>query len=129
MNVIREDLLRPLTKAILESAVKVHRELGPGLLEGTYRTCLLHQLEHDGFRARSEVPLPICYQGLKKEFAYRADIIVDDKVLVELKAVETILPVHEAQVLTYLRHSGLRVGLLMNFNVRQLLQGVRRLVR
>ena len=118
-----------LTRAIIGSAISVHRRLGPGLLEGTYRACLLKQLATDGLDARSEVPMPMIYDGVTLDVGYRADIVVGDRVLLELKSVEMLLPVHEAQVLTYLKHSGLRVGLLMNFNVRRLVDGVRRFVR
>ena len=117
-----------LTHEIIASAIRVHRKLGPGLLEGTYRTCLLKQLECDGLKARHEVPSLVSYEGQTIERGYRADIIVGEQVLVELKAVERTLPIHEAQVLTYLKHSGLRVGLLINFNVTKLVHGVRRFI-
>jgi|SRR5678815_619055 len=129
MDASKKDVLPELTRLILESAIAVHRELGPGLLEGSYRTCLLQQLASDGLSARHEVPIPITYKGVTTDFAYRADVIVEDRVLLELKAVEALLPVHEAQVLSYLKHSGLRVGLLMNFNAPRLMTGVRRFVR
>ena len=129
MSAGRTDVLPALTRSILGSAIEVHRELGPGLLEGTYRACLLKQLARDGLEARHEVSIPILYKGAITDFAYRADIVVEDRVLLELKAVEALLPVHEAQVLTYLKHSGLRVGLLMNFNVLGLVKGVRRFLR
>ena len=124
-----KDVSPALTKAVVGSAIAVHGELGPGLLEGTYRACLLRQLALDGLSARHEVPVPISYKGYTVDFGYRADIIVEDKLLLELKAVEAVLPVHEAQLLTYLKHSGLRVGLLMNFNVPRLVNGLRRFVR
>jgi GxxExxY protein len=123
------DVLPLLTKTIVGSAIEVHRELGPGLLEGTYRACLLEQLAADGLSVQHEVPIPVTYKGSVTDFAYRADIIVEDKVLLELKAIEALLPIHEAQVLTYLKHSGLRVGILMNFNVLRLAKGLRRFVR
>jgi len=129
MDVSRQDVMPELTRAIIGSAISVHRRLGPGLLEGTYRACLLKQLATDGLDARSEVPMPMIYDGVTLDVGYRADIVVGDRVLLELKSVEMLLPVHEAQVLTYLKHSGLRVGLLMNFNVRRLVDGVRRFVR
>ena len=118
-----------LTRAILGSAIRVHRELGPGLLESTYRTCLMKQLEADGVSAQQEVVIPIRYRGMDIDSVYRADVIVDGRVLLELKAVETLLPLHEAQTLTYLRHSNMPVGLLINFNVKRLMLGVRRFVR
>jgi GxxExxY protein len=129
MGALREDVLPDLTRAIIGSAITVHRELGPGLLEGTYRACLLEQLAADGLAADHEVRLPIKYRGLTVDSGYRADVIVERQVLLELKAVEALTPVHEAQVLTYLKHSHLRVGLLMNFNVTKLVNGIRRFVR
>jgi GxxExxY protein len=130
MNANRPNVMPDLTHPIIGSAIAVHRELGPGLLEGTYQACFLRQLAADGLVARHEVPIPILYKGFPvEEIGYRADVIVGDKVLVEVKAVETLLPVHQAQVLSYLKHSGLRVGLLINFNVEQLIKGVRRFVR
>ena len=117
-----------LTHAIIGSAITVHRALGPGLLESTYRACFVHQLAKDGLRARQETPIPLTFNEVHLDFAYRADIIVEDCVVVELKAVEALLPVHQSQILTYLKHSGLRVGLLINFNVPQLIKGVRRFV-
>ena len=110
MSAIHSDVLPILTRAVIGSAITAHRQLGPGLLESTYRTCLLRQLATDGLVARHEVPLPIKYGGFTMDFGYRADIIVEDRVLLELKAVEALLPIHEAQILTYLKHSGIRVG-------------------
>src|SRR4051812_48648968 len=107
-----ELLNRELTERILGGAFKVHKSLGPGLLEGTYRSCLLYQFARDGLAARSEVPIPLMYDGLALETSYRADIVVADSVIVELKAVERLLPIHEAQLLTYLKLANLRVGLL-----------------
>ena len=118
-----------LTERILSSSLDVHRELGPGLLESTYRACLLHQLRLDGLKAESEVPIRLDYKGLAIDCVHRADLVVEARVVVELKAVEHLLPVHEAQLLTYLKLSGLRVGLLLNFNVRRLQDGLRRLIR
>ena len=126
MNVANTAVPAELTRAILGSAISVHRELGPGLLESTYRACLLKQLRADGMPVRCEVEIPIQYKGFEIESTYRADLIVDDKVLIELKAVEHLLPLHESQVLTYLRHTRLEVGLLINFNVTRLMSGVRR---
>lgn len=123
------DVLPAKTHAILGSAIEVHRALGPGLLESTYRACLMRQLLLDGLIAEQEVAVPIHYKGDVLDSGYRADIVVDSAVLVELKTVDAILPIHEAQLLTYLKHSQLRVGLLINFNVRRLMDGVRRLIR
>jgi GxxExxY protein len=122
-------LLAEKTRAILGSAIEVHRALGPGLLESTYRVCLVKQLSVDGMKVDEEVAIPINYRGCQLDAAYRADVIVDQAVLLELKAIDGLLPIHEAQVLTYLKHTNLQVGLLINFNVHRLMSGVRRLVR
>jgi GxxExxY protein len=118
-----------LTERILHSALQVHQALGPGLLESTYRTCLLRAMERDGLAARGEVAIPIEFQGAVIQSAYRADIVVDAQVIVELKSVERLLPIHEAQILTYMKLARVRVGLLLNFNVRRLQHGIRRYVR
>jgi GxxExxY protein len=124
------DLLhRDLTQRIVNGAIAVHRELGPGLLEGAYRACLVHELGRAGLDVAVEVPVPIQYRGLRLDCGYRADVVVDDRVVLELKAVERLLPIHDAQLLTYLKLSGLRVGMLMNFNARTLKDGLRRLAR
>lgn len=123
------DALPEKTHAILGSAIEVHRAMGPGLLESTYRACLMKQLLLDGLAAEQEVAVPIYYKGEVLDSGYRADFVVDGKGLVELKTVDAILPIHEAQLLTYLKHSQLRVGLLINFNVRRLMDGVRRFIR
>jgi len=100
-----------LTGAIIAAAIAVHRQLGPGLLESTYRTSLIREMADRGLATRAEAPIPIQYGDRKIDAAYRADLIVEDTVLVELKAVDKILPIHEAQTLTYLKHSKLRIGL------------------
>ena len=103
--------------------------MAPGLLESSYRACLVRQLESDGMLVSREVPIGITYKGLVVPTLYRADLIVEGMTLVELKSVEKLLPIHEAQTLTYLRHAHLSVGLLMNFNVKMLKDGIRRFVR
>jgi GxxExxY protein len=115
-------------RACVDAAFAVHRTLGPGLLESVYETCLEHELLQRGHAVRRQQALPVVYQDLKLEGGYRVDLIVDDLVLIEVKAVEALAPVHTAQVLTYLRLSGLRLGLLMNFNVALLKEGLRRIV-
>jgi GxxExxY protein len=120
---------RRLTEAIVQSAVEVHRELGPGLLESTYRSCLVEELRSRDIEALKEVSIPFVYKGHMIDATYRADIIVQDAVLLELKTVEHVLPIHEAQLLTYLKLSKLRVGFLINFNVTRLSKGLRRFVR
>jgi GxxExxY protein len=118
----------PITGDILSAAFEVHRELGPGLLESAYQACLCHELSCRGLSFRTEVPLPVRYKDVRLECGYRIDLVVEDKIAVELKSVDKILPIHQAQLLTYLRLSGLRVGLLMNFNVRMLKDGILRRV-
>ena len=114
------------TNLLLSAAFKVHTRLGPGLLESAYKACLVHELWTAGLRVETEKLLPVEYDGVRVDLGYRLDMLVDDAVIVEVKAVETVLPVHEAQLLSYLRLSGKRVGLLINFNVAQLRQGIRR---
>ena len=109
-------LYEDLTEAIIGAAIEVHRALGPGLLESAYRRCMEHELTLRGIPFRKEVDLPVFYKGLKLECGYRMDLVVDEKIVVELKAVDKLIGVHEAQLLTYLKLSGLRVGLLINFN-------------
>ena len=116
------------TYKVLGAALVVHRRLGPGLLESADRACMGRQLLADGMAVKQEVPISIDYLGLPLETAYRADLIVDDKVLIELKALERLLPIHEAQLLTYLKLARIKTGLLINFNVTRLQSGVRRFV-
>ena len=118
----------PVTDSIIGAAIRVHRALGPGLLESAYQTCLGHELELSGRSIRREVEIPIQYRGLTVIPGYRADLLVDGQVIVEVKAVERIHPIHQAQVLTYLRATGLKTGLLINFNVQVLKDGLHRLV-
>ena len=121
-------VLEQKTFAILGCAIDVHRALGPGLLESAYRRCLVHALGQKGLGVDQEVPVSISYEGQLIEGAFRADLIVDRSVLLELKAVESLLPIHDAQVLTYLKFLRMRIGLLVNFNVPRLMNGVHRLV-
>lgn len=106
--------------------MKVHSALGPGLLEKAYEVCLAHELTKAGFSVRTQVELPVVYDGVLVELGYRIDLIVNDLVIVELKCVEKIIPVHEAQIISYLKLSKKRVGLLINFHVRHLRDGIRR---
>jgi GxxExxY protein len=117
-----------LTSQIIRLGIKVHRKLGPGLLESVYTECLCWELHHDGLAFQREVSLPIIYQDVRLDRAYKADIVVEQTILLELKSVETILPLHEAQTLTYLRLSGCQIGLLMNFNSVLLKNGLRRFI-
>ena len=117
-----------VARTIVDSGLKVHRALGPGLLESAYGHCLAHELHARGLSVATQVVLPIVYEGVKLDAGYRLDLLVENKVIIEIKAVETLLPLAEAQVLTYLRLSGLRLGFLMNFNVQLFKNGVKRIV-
>jgi GxxExxY protein len=118
------DKLNLLTKEIIGCAIEVHRHLGPGLLESTYRKCLCYEFNNKGLEHSEEAPIGITYKKLVVDCAYRVDIIVEDKIVLELKSVENVLPVHEAQLLTYLKLSGVKLGLLINFNVPLLKNGI-----
>ncbi len=117
-----------LTGAVIGAAVEVHKTLGPGLLENAYEECLCHELHLRDIPFKRQIAVPVSYKGIKVDCGYRLDLLVDDKVVVELKAVEKLLSVHEAQLLTYLRAMGKRVGLLVNFNVPVLHRGIIRRV-
>jgi GxxExxY protein len=117
-----------LTERILACAIDVHRDLGPGLLESAYRVCLVDRLTVERLAVRQEVPISIDYKGRTVESAYRADLIVEEAVLIELKSIDALLPIHSAQIRTYLKFLNLRVGLLLNFNVTKLMSGFRRFV-
>jgi GxxExxY protein len=118
----------PLTRKIIGAAIEVHRRLGPGLLESTYETCLCYELNLMGLKVNRQVPAPIFYRDKKLDSGYRIDMIVEDEVILEIKSVATLLPVHEAQLLSYLKHNGGGRGLLINFNVKLLKNGIRRLI-
>ena len=120
--------LNELSRDIVDSAYKVHRQLGPGLLESTYRLCMVRELTLRGHKVHQEVELPIEYEGVKLESGYRIDLVVDDRVIVELKAIESVLPIHRAQLLSYLKHSERRLGLLINFNSVLIKDGITRIV-
>jgi GxxExxY protein len=115
-------------QSIVDAAFQVHSALGPGLLESAYELCLEHEIALRGLKVERQVPLPVIYRGLDIESAYRIDLLVDAKVIVEVKAVETELPVHKAQLMTYLRLASLRLGYLINFNVPVIRQGIRRVI-
>lgn len=116
------------TGQVVDAAMTVHSALGPGLLESAYEACLAHELRARGLRVLAQLPLPIMYRGTRIEVGYRLDLLVNNAVVVEVKAVARMLPVHEAQLLSYLRLSGHRVGLLINFHVPRLRDGIRRMV-
>ena len=120
--------INEVTEQIIGAAIEVHRALGPGLLESVYESCLCHELELRGLAVARQVLLPVRYKSVQVDCGYRMDLVVEDLVIVEVKAVEDVLPIHEAQLLTYLRLTDRRAGLLINFNVPTLKQSVRRLV-
>ena len=120
--------INQITGAIITAAMKVHTALGPGLLESAYEACLLHELKKQGINVEAQIGLPVVYDGIKIDVGYRLDLLVEDAVIVELKAVEQLNAVHQAQLLSYLKLSGKRAGLLINFNVRHLKDGIKRLV-
>ena len=117
-----------LTGQVIGAAIEIHKALGPGLLESTYQACLRKELQMRGIVFEYEKPLPLEYKGIKLDCGYRLDLIVGGTVVVEVKAVETLAPIHEAQLLTYLKLTGVKVGLLINFNVVVLKNGIKRLV-
>jgi GxxExxY protein len=117
-----------LGRQALDAAFQVHSNLGPGLLESTYELCLSYELESHGIQVARQLPLPVIYQNRKLDSGYRVDLMLESKVVVEIKSVEALIPLHHAQLLTYLRLSGCRLGFLMNFNVIQLKDGLKRLV-
>ena len=117
-----------LTDQIIGAAIEVHRALGPGLLESAYETCLCHELSLRGVAFERQVSLPVEYKGVNLDCGYRMDLVVEDSVVVELKTVDKVLPIHDAQLLTYLRLSGKRIGLILNFNSAVLKDGLVRKV-
>ena len=119
---------KEITEVILGAGIEVHKALGPGLLESAYEECLCYELNLRGLSYKRQVDPPVTYKAVKLDCGYRLDLIVEDAVILELKSVEKLLPIHEAQLLTYLRLSGKRVGLLMNFNVATLKDGIVRRV-
>jgi GxxExxY protein len=118
-----------IAKNVVDAGFKVHSALGPGLLESSYEHCLAYEIESRGHLVKRQRGLPLIYREIKLEAAYRIDLLVDDAVIVEVKSLDALAQVHEAQVLTYLKLSGCRLGFLMNFNVPAFKQGLRRLVR
>ena len=117
-----------VTSAIIGSAIEVHRELGPGLLESSYEACLAHELVTRGFDVKRQLAIPVSYKGISLDCGYRVDLLVEDQIIVELKTVERFAPIHEAQILSYLRLSGKSVGLLINFHAYSIKQGLKRVV-
>ena len=126
--VVIDERTEAVSRQVVDAGIKVHRALGPGLLESVYEHCLARELSKRGFAAERQLSLPVVYDGEQIEAGYRIDLKVDGRVIVEVKAVERLLPIHEAQLLTYLRLSGLHLGLLMNFNSVLLKDGLKRML-
>ena len=125
---IRRISANEVSHAIITAAMRVHTELGPGLLESTYTACLQYELGQAGLRSATQVGLPVVYHGVKLELGYRIDLLVEELIVVEIKSVDAVSPVHQAQILSYLKLSGKSIGLLINFNVVHLKDGIRRFV-
>lgn len=117
-----------LSKIIIGAAIEVHNKLGPGLLENTYKECLFHVLQKDGFKVEKEKPIPVYFDNVKINLGYRVDLLVEDKVVIELKSVEYLNDIHFSQILTYLRLGNFKLGLLINFNETKLKNGIRRVI-
>jgi len=120
--------LEAIATQIVDAAFKVHSTLGPGLLESVYETCLAHELTKRGFKVQRQVVVPLIYDGVKLDAGLRLDLLVEDQIIIELKAVEKMIPIFEAQVLTYLKLSGKRLAFLINFNVPVIKQGIKRFI-
>ena len=125
---ITRNTIQEISHAVITAAMRVHSELGPGLLESTYAACLQHELKKAGLKSDAQVGLPVVYDGVKLDLGYRIDLLVEDLVIVELKSVDAIAPVHQAQIISYLKLSGRSLGLLINFNVAHLKDGIKRFV-
>ena len=117
-----------LSNRVIGCAIRVHRELGPGLLESTYEQCVAYELIQSGIPFKIQQPIPVVYKQIKLDCGYRVDLLVDDRLIVELKSVEQLLKIHEAQVLTYMKLANIRIGLLINFNVQMLKKGIKRFI-
>jgi GxxExxY protein len=125
---LEQEELNKITEAIIGAAIEVHKALGPGLLESAYVACLVYELIQHDYKVLTEVPLPLIYKGVKLDCGYRLDLFVNDKVIVEVKSVDRLAAIHDAQIISYLKISGCKVGLLINFNVKMVKDGVRRFV-
>jgi GxxExxY protein len=120
--------INQITEKIIGCAIEVHRNLGPGLLESAYEECLAFEILNSGLKVVRQQPVPVVYKNIKLDCGYRIDLLIEDKVIIELKTVESINPVHEAQILTYMKFSNKSIGLLINFNVTLLKNGIKRFV-
>ncbi|MBB1303749.1 GxxExxY protein [Pseudoalteromonas sp. SR41-8] len=116
-----------ITQKVIGCAIEVHRQLGPGLLESSYENCLIYELQQIGIKAVSQIELPISYKGMEIDAGYRLDILIPDLLIIELKAIDKLAPIHSAQLITYLKLSGIKTGLLINFNVTKLVDGIKRI--
>jgi GxxExxY protein len=125
---IEEKRLNEITGSIIGAAIEVHRALGPGLLESTYEACLTYEITERGLSVEAQKPLPLIYKTVHLDCGYRLDLLVENAIIVEIKSVDNLLPIHTAQLLSYLKLANLQVGLLINFNVEILKNGVRRIV-
>ncbi|HET9679188.1 MAG TPA: GxxExxY protein [Gammaproteobacteria bacterium] len=119
--------INDLSGEIIDSAIKVHSILGPGLLESAYEACLAHELELRGFQVKQQVKQPLIYEGISLDIGYRLDLLIEGKVIIELKVQDKILPIHEAQLLSYLKLSNIKLGLILNFKVLRLRDGIKRI--
>ena len=117
-----------MSRAVITAAMRVHSVLGPGLLESAYEACLIYELQKIGLAVESQVGLPVVYEGVKLDLGYRIDLLVDGLIIVEIKSIEALAPIHQAQVLSYLKLSGKSLALLINFNVVHLRDGIKRFV-
>lgn len=120
--------IEKIASEIVDAAIKVHKALGPGLLESAYQQCLIYELKKRGLKVDSEVAMPVTYDGMKIDAGYRMDIVVDGSIVIENKTVEKLLPIHQAQLLTYLKLGGYRLGFLFNWNVTIMKDGIKRIV-
>jgi len=125
---MKKDQLNKLTGVILDASIEVHRNLGPGLLESVYEHCLLKELHFRGIKAERQVPISIFYKDEKLGIGFRADILVENEIIIEMKAVQEVEEIHRAQIITYLKITGKKLGLLINFNVRRLIDGYERFI-
>ena len=116
-----------ITQKVIGCAIEVHRQLGPGLLESSYENCLIYELQQIGIKAVSQIELPVSYKGMEIDAGYRLDILIPDLLIIELKAIDKLAPIHSAQLITYLKLSGIKTGLLINFNVTKLVDGIKRI--
>ncbi|OHC07472.1 MAG: GxxExxY protein [Planctomycetes bacterium RIFOXYD2_FULL_41_16] len=124
----QEERLNKITETIIGAAIDVHRALGPGLLESAYEACMVYDLIQVGMKVEQQKPLPVVYRGVKLECGYRLDLMIENEVVVEIKSIDKLLPIHKAQLMSYLKLADCKVGLLINFNVELLKDGIQRVV-